>query len=84
MSKKTQRGVTRRVSGGGAVNRISPVFKLVFLTVLALTVLSLVAAVFLSFIDPPTEERSRLIETCSTTWKMGFGAVVGLIGGKTT
>ena len=30
----------------------------------------------------PSAEAKRLGETCSTTYKLGFGAIVGLIGGK--
>lgn len=61
---------------------ISPSFLLVFFTVLFLTVLSLAVSVYLVSRPDPTEETKRLIETCSTTWKLGFGAIVGLIGGK--
>jgi hypothetical protein len=63
---------------------LNPAFKLVFCSVLGLTVLSLGVSVYfaLAYDSPPSEEVKRLIETCSTTWKMGFGAIVGLIGGK--
>ena len=62
--------------------RLSPLFKLLFLSVLGLTVLSLIVSVYLVTRDNPSEEVMRLAETCSTTWKLGSGAVVGLIGGK--
>lgn len=60
----------------------SPAFKLVFWSVLGLTILSLLVSVWLATWGKETEETKRLIETCSTTWKLGFGALVGLIGGK--
>jgi hypothetical protein len=61
---------------------LTPAFKLVFITVVCLSILSLVASIALVLYGPRTEDAKRLIETCSTTWKLGFGAVVGLIGGK--
>lgn len=65
---------------------LTPAFKLVFLSVIALTVLSLVGCfvLVLSLKEPLSDGVKGLIETCSTTWKLGFGAVVGLIGGKVT
>jgi len=63
---------------------VARIFKLIFLSVMSLTVLSLAVNVYLLFSFPtPSEEAKRLIETCSTTWKLGFGAILGLIGGKT-
>jgi len=61
---------------------LTPLFKLVFISVLGLTILSLIVSFYLVTRDNPSEDMKRLAETCSTTWKMGFGAVVGLIGGK--
>jgi len=61
---------------------LTPAFKLIFFSVLGLTVLSLVASFVLVIREQQTEETKRLAETCSTTWKLGFGAIVGLIGGK--
>jgi hypothetical protein len=59
------------------------VFKLVFLCMIGLTLLSLAVTLFLLIrFNAPSEDVKRFIETCSTTWKMGFGAVVGLFGGK--
>jgi fucose permease len=62
--------------------QLTPAFKLVFLSVLGLTILSLAVSVLLTLNPSPSEEVRRLIETCSTTFKMGFGAMVGLIAGK--
>ena len=56
---------------------VSPAFKLVFFSVLGLTVLSLIAGfVAVAFLEQ-TEDAKRFAETCSTTWKMGFGAIGG-------
>jgi hypothetical protein len=62
---------------------ISSTFKLTFISVLVLTVLSSVIVVYLASLPNPTEEQKRLVEVFASSWKMGFGAVVGLIGGKT-
>jgi hypothetical protein len=32
--------------------------------------------------DPTKDATKSLLETCSTTWKMGFSAIIELIGGK--
>lgn len=61
---------------------VGPPFKLVFLITVGLTILSLVAAVLLTLYGPRNDETARLIETCSTTWKLGMGAILGLLGGK--
>ncbi len=58
-------------------------FTQIFYGALALTILSLIVYVWaiMEYLSP-TQEIKGLIETCSTTWKMGFGAIVGLLGGK--
>jgi hypothetical protein len=66
-----------------SANTLTPFFKLVFLTLASLTFLSAILNVSVALmVDNPSDEVKSLIETCSTTWKMGFGAIVGLIGGK--
>ncbi len=62
--------------------RLTPAFKLAFLTVTGLTVLSLIVAIWLAQVPNSSDDTRRIIETCTTTYKMGFGAIVGLIGGK--
>jgi hypothetical protein len=62
--------------------KLTPAFKVIFITVSFLTVLSLAVSVALVLYGKDTEDTRRLVETCSTTWKLGFGASVGLMGGK--
>lgn len=59
-------------------------FKTVFWVVVILSLLSLIVAVYLATLPPPqhTEPVRNLIATCDTTWKMGFGGILGLLGGK--
>ena len=61
---------------------LTPAFKLIFISVLCLTVLSLVGAFVLVLLPHQTPGIERLANACSTTWQMGFGAIVGLIGGR--
>jgi len=62
---------------------LTPSFKLVFISVLVVSVLCLGINVVLALNVPnPSVEVKQLIETCSTAFKLGFGAIVGLIGGK--
>ena len=63
---------------------VSPRFKWAYLGVLGLTLASLVTniALILAFGQDLPPYAEALLETCSTTWKMGFGAFVGLLGGK--
>lgn len=63
---------------------ITPAFKLTFNAGLILTIISLVVAIYLSQIVAPTPQQVNLFDTCSTTWKMGFGVLIGLLGGKAT
>jgi len=66
----------------GPLPPVSPAFRLAANFVVALMIVSLLALLYLSHIQNPTPAQSGLIETLSTTWKMGFGAFIGLIGGK--
>lgn len=62
---------------------VTPVFKLIFLSVLAITLCALALNVILVVcIDSPNDQAKSLIDTCSTIVKTGFGAIVGLVGGK--
>ena len=67
------------------VDRLHPVFKLAFLSVLAITLLSLVLDLILVLIiQQPSDEARSLMDACLTIVKTGFGAVVGLVGGSAT
>ena len=58
---------------------LTPRFKLVFICVFALTVACLLLSVFLAYGSDPPE---RVINELLGAFKMGFGALVGLLGGK--
>ncbi len=59
---------------------LTPHFKLIFSTVAALTVLTLILDVLLAAFGGDSEQVKAAAEACSTTYKMGFGAIVGLVG----
>ena len=62
---------------------LKPAFKLAFFSILGLTVMSALANLYLLGIANPAATVISSIESFSTTWKLGFGAIVGLIGGGT-
>jgi len=70
--------------GGAGPVPVPGVFKLVFLTVLVLTVIFFATAVFLSYTLPqtPTDSQVTLFESCDFAWKACLGAILGLLGGK--
>jgi hypothetical protein len=62
---------------------VSPVFKLVFLTVVFLTVGSGIAATVMAFAgDGSHPNEQAVFESMNTAWKLGLGAIFGLLGGK--
>jgi hypothetical protein len=66
------------------VTDITPRFKLVFATVLAITILCLLLNLVIVLAAPPGAAAESFVDTCSTAFKLGFGAIVGLVGGKVT
>jgi hypothetical protein len=66
------------------LSRIDPKFKLVFLTAASGTLVFTLICIALSLInkgEPPAPQK-ELMEGMLTMAKIGFGAIVGLLGGK--
>lgn len=62
---------------------LTPAFKMIFLATLFFTTLSLVISILITIVNPsPSPELAQLLQTATTTWKIGFGATVGLMGAK--
>lgn len=67
------------------ITLVTPRFRLVFLSVLGLTTLLLMADVILAItVKNSTPQVSDLIDLCSRLATIGFGAIIGLLGGKAT
>ncbi len=57
--------------------------RLIFFGVLTLTVLSLIVQVItITCYTGKIDNIKDFMDTYSTTWKMGFGAIIGLLGGR--
>jgi hypothetical protein len=75
----------RRVAGEAKPRsiEISPTFKLVFLSVLTVTVLTGVAQIIMAgFWEKPSPSQQQVFEAMGFAWKLCLGAIVGLLGGK--
>jgi hypothetical protein len=71
------------IIGAREVIIVSPTFKLVFLSVVSLTVLSGFGATAMAFAaDGAHVNQQAVFDTMNTTWKLGLGAIFGLLGGK--
>jgi hypothetical protein len=70
---------------GHPLARVSPQFKLVFVSVLAITVAAGVLQIVLAaYWTAPTPNQQAAYEAMSFAWKIGFGTIIGLLGGKVT
>lgn len=69
--------------GDPAAILISPRFKLVFISVLIITVMCAIAEVVMASVWPtPNGPQGNVISTMDFVFKAGFGAMIGLLGGK--
>jgi len=59
-------------------------FQQVLFTAICFTFLAGGFSLWLSGKNQLSPERTRVFETCDTTWKMGIGAIFGLLGSQTT
>jgi hypothetical protein len=74
-----------KVVAGHTISRVSPTFKLVFLSVLGITIASGLLQILLASVWPsPTPNQQSAFEAMSLAWKVGIGAIFGLLGGKVT
>jgi hypothetical protein len=62
---------------------VSPVYKYAFLAVFLITLLAFGVYIWLSVeYSKPSDAIKKVTDTCDFILKAGFGAMVGLIGGK--
>ena len=74
----------RRQASETAQGQLTPRFKLIYSTLVALTLLALALNVLLALVGGDSDQIRTAAETCSTTYKMGFGAIVGLLSHRQT
>jgi hypothetical protein len=64
---------------------LGPAFKWTFIVVVLLTVLSGIATIVLASIwIHPTPNQQTTFDSFAFAWKVGIGAIFGLLGGKVT
>jgi hypothetical protein len=67
------------------IANLSPTFKLVFLSVLGITVFAGLAEIAMAIAwTSPTANQQATFEAIGFAWKAGIGAIFGLLGGKVT
>lgn len=77
------RAQRRDAAMGRSPARVPPLFKTVLLVVLLLTLgAGLAHVVMAAAWEHPTALQQSAFDTMETSWKTGFGALIGLLGGK--
>jgi hypothetical protein len=64
-----------------AIEALTPAFRLVFAAVFSLTLVCGAVTLYLVIL-PKSDQVMNALETFSTLLKLGFGAIIGLLGGK--
>jgi len=75
-------GQPARVNGTTNIMKSQGSFTLVFAAVLAITILSLIVSFFTAWSLPNTSAASALNEATLSVFKLGCGAIIGLLGGR--
>ncbi|MGH3429026.1 MAG: hypothetical protein ACRD4E_03430 [Bryobacteraceae bacterium] len=71
------------MEGGGAQQiDLDPTFKIALVIVLGIVLLSLLIMAVLAILGAHNTDSGKLFTLCSDVFKLGFGAIVGLLGGK--
>jgi hypothetical protein len=71
-----------RNNAAESVVTLTPTFKLVFLSVLGITLICLMLAVFIA-LHQQTDATKNLNDKLLSVFTLGCGAIIGLLGGKT-
>ena len=74
-----EHGQIRERASETARGQLTPRFKLTYSTLVALTFLALASNVLLALFGGDSDQVRAAAEACSTTYKMGFGAIAGLM-----
>lgn len=69
------------MSSPGSVD-LDPAFKMVLIIVVVVMAATLIVMAILAGTDAKNADSHSLFGLCSDTFKIGFGALVGLLGGK--
>ena len=72
-------GLTAQPRQAGQDDPKASKFQLIFLSILALTFFSALANLYLVTLQSAADSVRNATEGFATTWKLGFGAVVGLL-----
>ncbi|MEU3341396.1 hypothetical protein [Streptomyces sp. NPDC006668] len=76
-------GGTNGQPNGAAITTVSAHFKMVFIAVVVITVGAFAGDLYIAiFMPKPSDAATSAMDTCSTITNLGFGAIVGLLGGK--
>jgi hypothetical protein len=63
--------------------KVDPTFKMVFWAIIVLSVACLATNILMAvLIEDPTAPVEHALEITGSAWTVGFGAVLGLLGGK--
>jgi hypothetical protein len=72
----------KNTDGTPKIINIPGAFKLALLVVFCFSILSLAVSLYIAFLDSPGQMQKDLFSMSTDIYKMGFSAVVGLLGGK--
>lgn len=85
VNRPDEAGDIQRAQHEEQIGVVTPRFRLVLGTVFGLTVmLLLIDLILVLFLRNPGQEAQSLMDLCSRLVTIGFGAIIGLLGGKVT
>ena len=76
--------LAKRALAAPRLKDFSPLFKQAFWAIVLLTIISILGASLIAFLsdEPLPPNQQAVFDSLGWAWKTGFGAILGLIGGK--